>query len=165
MRPGAARTGRRPDRAVARRRVLAGVARGTSCLLGVIAVAVLCWTVEVAAALPARLVADAPWPLTRSMAALAGVLAVVHLRGLGGRWAWWSRLALWLTAMAAGVELLLRGWHVLGALAVVVAAASVMDVAALAVDPARLFHHTERPRDKVTGSTPPHATTSSCAAP
>lgn len=181
-RPVAARTGRRPDRPTARR-VLVGVACGMSCLVGVTAVAVLCWTVATAAALPARLVVGAPWLVTRSMSALTGVMVVVFLnipvrrawcavarsiapaadpaqarppdlRELGGKWAWWSRLSLSVVATTAFVELTQRGWHALVALAVAVIAVLALDVAALAVHPARLVHHAARMRGPATGSPP-----------
>ncbi|MEU7480537.1 hypothetical protein AB0A63_31480 [Lentzea sp. NPDC042327] len=160
-----ARTGRRPDRATARRAMArhawAGVALGTTSLVGVAALAMLCWSVEAAAALPARLLGGAPWPVPGSLAALMGVLAVVHLRGLsGGRWVWWSRLSWTVIVTAAAVELVLRGWHLLGALAAAGIAVAAIPAAALAVHPKLLGHHLARLRARAIGSSPPRDATS-----
>lgn len=163
----------RPD-SVGGRRGLAVVACGASCLAGVAAVAVLCWTVQTAATLPDRLVTDAPWLVSRAMAALECAMAVVFLyipirrvhravrcrhavtsfggndivspllRELNGRWAWRSRLSLTVPATAAAVELALRGRPIAVALMVGTVAVVALDLAAVAVHTARRAHHRSR---------------------
>jgi len=153
------------------RRVVAVVACGVSFLLGVAALAILCWTLQIAGALPARLVPHAPWPMSKAMTALTGAMAAVllhlparriwnavsrsyeqacadpttiespNLRESNGRRAWWSRLSSTAVAATAAIELTLRGWHTSAALTVAVIAIGALDLAALGFYPARRIHH------------------------